>query len=170
MLSSFSERPAVPEKPPGPALWHPDTVCARRRNTHQPDLTALTSPRRARFAAAPSTEAVARGGDRSVGSMALGGPFRLINHLGKETTEKDLLGKFALLYFGFTHCPDICPEELVKICEAVDIVGADPRAPREKQSPPRGPPGVLFLFPAMTRGAPASLLPVRAQRRRQRSR
>lgn len=68
--------------------------------------------------------AVARGGDRSVGVAALGGPFKLVNHLGKETTEKDFLGSFALLYFGFTHCPDICPEELVKICEAIDIVGA----------------------------------------------
>lgn len=68
-------------------------------------------------------EAAARGGERSVGTVALGGPFTLTNHLGKVTTEKDFLGNFTLMYFGFTHCPDICPEELVKICEAVDVVG-----------------------------------------------
>ena len=52
---------------------------------------------------------------RNVGKAALGGPFELIDQDSKPFTEKDLNGKWALLYFGFTFCPDICPDELNKI-------------------------------------------------------
>jgi protein SCO1/2 len=53
-----------------------------------------------------------------------GGSFQLVDYNNKPFTDKDLLGEFALLYFGFTFCPDICPEELEKIASAVDMVEA----------------------------------------------
>ncbi|AJP84707.1 putative thioredoxin peroxidase SCO2 [Saccharomyces cerevisiae] len=53
--------------------------------------------------------------NRAYGSVALGGPFNLTDFNGKPFTEENLKGKFSILYFGFSHCPDICPEELDRL-------------------------------------------------------
>ncbi|KZT63713.1 SCO1 protein [Daedalea quercina L-15889] len=57
--------------------------------------------------------------DKQVGRPHVGGPFSLTTHNNTPFTEKDLLGKWSLIYFGFTNCPDICPEELDKMSAAV---------------------------------------------------
>lgn len=61
--------------------------------------------------------------DKQIGRPQVGGPFTLTTHQGTPFTEKDLLGKWSLIYFGFTNCPDICPEELDKMGEAVEELG-----------------------------------------------
>ncbi len=58
----------------------------------------------------------------AVGTPLIGGPYCFTDTEGHSFSDKDLLGKYYLLYFGFTHCPDICPEELGKISEIVDRV------------------------------------------------
>lgn len=60
--------------------------------------------------------------DKQVGRPNVGGPFTLTTHNGEPFTEQNLLGKWNLIYFGFTNCPDICPEELDKMSEVVDKV------------------------------------------------
>jgi len=57
------------------------------------------------------------------GTALIGGPFTLTNQDGERVTEKDFEGKHSLVFFGFTHCPDICPAELQVIAEALDQLG-----------------------------------------------
>jgi protein SCO1/2 len=59
---------------------------------------------------------------KSIGKPSIGGPFHLTTQDSRSFTEKDLLGNWTLIYFGFTNCPDICPEELDKMGEAVKMV------------------------------------------------
>ncbi|CAG8493598.1 1810_t:CDS:2 [Acaulospora colombiana] len=62
---------------------------------------------------------------KSIGKPQVGGPFELINQDGRMVTDKDFLGRFLLVYFGFTHCPDICPEELDKMSKVTENINAD---------------------------------------------
>ena len=59
---------------------------------------------------------------KSYGRPELGGDFELVDQDGKLCSNKDLTGNWILIYFGFTHCPDICPEELEKMGYVVDSV------------------------------------------------
>lgn len=59
---------------------------------------------------------------KKIGRAHIGGPFTLTTHDGEQFTEKDLLGKWSLIYFGFTNCPDICPDELDKMGMVVNEV------------------------------------------------
>lgn len=53
--------------------------------------------------------------NRGVGKPLIGGPFDLVDQDGNQFTQENLKGKFSIIYFGFTHCPDICPDELDKL-------------------------------------------------------
>ena len=56
-------------------------------------------------------------------ASAIGGPFRLVDQNGKTVTDADLKGKWSLIYFGYTHCPDACPTTLNEIAIALDDLG-----------------------------------------------
>ena len=65
-------------------------------------------------------------GDGEGSGVALvGGPFTLTDHNGREVTEKTFLGKYMLVFFGFTFCPDVCPTELQVITAALDQLGPE---------------------------------------------
>ena len=62
-------------------------------------------------------------GTHSKGEALIGGDFTLIDGTGKTLTNRDFLGKYMLVYFGFTHCPDICPTSLLLIQNAINHLG-----------------------------------------------
>ena len=60
----------------------------------------------------------------ALGSSNIGGAFDLINHLGQSVTEKDIFKEPTILYFGYTFCPDICPLDVYRNSEAIDLLDA----------------------------------------------
>jgi protein SCO1/2 len=66
------------------------------------------------------------GGGRNVAApAAIGGPFQLTDQTGQTITEKSLEGRPTLIFFGFTHCPDVCPTSLFEISEVLRAMGKD---------------------------------------------
>lgn len=63
--------------------------------------------------------------NKIIGQASLGGDWELTRLDGTKGGSQDLRGNFALLYFGFTHCPDICPEEIEKAIKVVDAIDED---------------------------------------------
>ena len=59
------------------------------------------------------------------GASAIGGPFKLIDDNGKPITDQDMKGKPSLVFFGYTHCPDICPTTLFELSEVMRALGKD---------------------------------------------
>ena len=55
----------------------------------------------------------------------IGGPFTLVNHLGETVTDADFRGRFLLIFFGYTYCPDVCPTTLTAITDALDLLGPE---------------------------------------------
>jgi len=64
-------------------------------------------------------------GGRAPAVSAIGGPFQLVDQDGKRVTEQDLKGKPSLIFFGYTHCPDVCPATLFEVSEVLRALGPD---------------------------------------------
>ena len=72
-------------------------------------------------AAAVVTLVPQRGGQG--GGSGIGGPFTLVNQDGRTVSERDFAGEPYLVFFGFTHCPDICPTTLQQISDVLAALG-----------------------------------------------
>ena len=59
------------------------------------------------------------------GPSAIGGPFKLVDQDGKPITDQDFRGRPFLVFFGYTHCPDICPTTLFEMSEVLRVLGKD---------------------------------------------
>jgi len=77
---------------------------------------------------------------------AIGGPFKLTDQNGREVTDQQLKGKPFLVFFGFTHCPDVCPTTLFEVSEILRALGSD--ADRT---------GALFITVDPERDTPAAM-------------
>lgn len=58
----------------------------------------------------------------ATGAAAIGGSFALTDHKGQLRTEKDFAGKYMLVYFGYTYCPDICPTDLSALSKTLRLL------------------------------------------------
>jgi protein SCO1 len=68
----------------------------------------------------------AMGGLKNVAApAAIGGPFQLTDQAGQGVTDQSLKGRPTLIFFGFTHCPDVCPTSLFEISEVLRAMGKD---------------------------------------------
>jgi protein SCO1/2 len=65
---------------------------------------------------------IVSGETRSSGRALIGGPFTLTDQTGARRSEADLQGHYALVYFGYTYCPDVCPTSLNTMTQAVDLL------------------------------------------------
>ena len=64
-------------------------------------------------------------GSGTPGASAIGGPFRLVDQNGKPITDADMKGRPFLVFFGYTHCPDVCPTTLFDVSEVLRALGKD---------------------------------------------
>ena len=64
-------------------------------------------------------QAVAQG--TATGQPSVGGPFQLVNQEGQAVDETLLNGKWSLVFFGFTYCPDICPNEMMRMTQILKV-------------------------------------------------
>ena len=65
------------------------------------------------------------GGTDNLAGLRLGGPFTLVDQHGATVTDSAFRGRWMLVYFGYTYCPDVCPTELQAISAALDRLGPD---------------------------------------------
>ena len=91
------------------------------------------------------------GGHANNNAFGIGGPFTLQNGDGATITDKDFRGKYLLVYFGYTFCPDVCPTTLGAVADAMDKLG--PAAARVKPvfitvDPKRDTPAVVKQYAA----------------------
>lgn len=99
--------------------------------------------------------APSRTAEAPLAGASIGGPFSLVDQDGAAFTERDLTGKYAIVYFGYTYCPDVCPVDLQKLMRGLAAFEkADPASAARVQpifisvDPARDTPAVLKNFVA----------------------
>ncbi len=65
------------------------------------------------------------GGSGAQGDALIGGPFTLVDQHGQKVTDQDFAGRFMLVYFGYTFCPDVCPLSLSNMVQALGLLAPE---------------------------------------------
>ncbi len=81
------------------------------------------STRRAFLSASLAALAAAPLGGARAGDLEIRGAFRLVSQHGATMTEADLLGRPSAVFFGYTHCPDVCPTVLMEMAQVLAALG-----------------------------------------------
>jgi protein SCO1 len=101
------------------------------------------------LAALGATAVLTLGPQPNQATASVGGAFTLVDQNGRTVTDRTFLGKPHLVFFGFTHCPDVCPTKLFEISEALRATadkGRDLRALFITVDPERDTPDVLKSY------------------------
>lgn len=70
----------------------------------------------------PGSSEIVSSETRTSGKALIGGPFTLTDHQGERRSEADFEGRYMLIFFGYTYCPDICPTTLTTVSQGLDIL------------------------------------------------
>lgn len=73
----------------------------------------------------PSAAAETRQGEPDVAAQQPGSRFILTAHDGRTVTDEDFRGRHLLVFFGYTHCPDVCPTSLLTVARVLELLGPD---------------------------------------------
>ncbi|MCL4067744.1 SCO family protein [Pseudomonas sp. GX19020] len=74
------------------------------------------------FAGQSNADPLAQCREGNVGGADIGGPFTLLDKTGTEVTDKEVITRPTLVYFGYTFCPDVCPFDMSRNAEALDLL------------------------------------------------
>jgi len=114
----------------------PQSSLARASLVFALGMTVLALGMAAWFWTQPGALSIARTGQGTAsGSALVGGPFELVDQDGKTRRDTDFRGRYMLVYFGYTYCPDICPTSLLAMSQAVDGLGETDPALTQKFVP-----------------------------------
>lgn len=109
--STIDGAPSMPNMTEAPEGW----------NTSE--MAAVSEEAAAEAVSETAAEAAAAPEGQKVAGSSVGGSFTMVDHNGADVTEKSWPGKKKLVFFGFTHCPDICPAALDKMGAALTALG-----------------------------------------------
>lgn len=70
-------------------------------------------------------QATSSGSVTTSGAALVGGPFELIDQIGSARSDRDFLGRYMLIYFGYVYCPDVCPTSLANMSQGLDILAEE---------------------------------------------
>ena len=97
----------------------------RPRRCASGGLTLLCCVVAAALRAAPAAAEPVKAAEPAAAAVTIGGPFTLTDQNGRPFSDQNLKGRPFLVFFGFTHCPDVCPTALFEISQILRALGHD---------------------------------------------